>query len=222
MEPPRSYPLVARGFTLVEMLITLSIITIITAVALTGQTTFNRSILLNDTAYTVALSGRQAQSLGLSSRKFEGVQNGGYGLHFAYTAPTKSYSIFADVQAIAATPGWCPIVATTTPEAKAGNCLYDGVNETFQTYELIQGFSISDFCGKAGGTLQCAANGGIQSLDILYLRPNTEAIITGITAGGSKVQYSCAQVSVKSPTSDTVQTIRMSQLGEISVGQTCP
>ncbi|HEV7121367.1 MAG TPA: prepilin-type N-terminal cleavage/methylation domain-containing protein [Candidatus Paceibacterota bacterium] len=214
----------ARGFTLVEMLVTLAILAIITAVAITGQSTFNQSILLNDTSYTVALSAREAQSLGLSSRKFAGVQNGGYGVHFANLNPTKSYTVFADVQsAPLAEPAWCPAVATTTPESKSGNCLYDGIGETFQTYDLTRGFTLSDFCGRTtSGGLQCASGGNLQSMDVLYLRPNTQAIITGITPGGAQVQFTCAQVSVKSPTSATTQTVRMSQLGEVSVGQTCP
>lgn len=213
-----------RGFTLVELLVTISILLIITMVAVTGQSTFNQSILLNDTSYTVALSAREAQSLGLSSRKFAGVQNGGYGIHFTNASPTKSYTVFADINAIASQPSWCPIIATSTPEQKSGNCLYDGAGETFQTFDLTRGFTISDFCGKYGATLTCASSGStpIQSLDITYLRPNTVAIITGITGTGTKVQFSCAQIYIKSPTSGTTQTIRMSGLGEISVGQTCP
>ncbi|MDB5237436.1 MAG: putative Type pilus pilin [Parcubacteria group bacterium] len=211
------------GFTLVEMLVTLSILMIITAVAITGQSAFNQTTLLNDTSYTVALSAREAQSLGLSSRKFAGVQNGGYGLHFNSGTPTK-YTVFADIAAIAAQPGLCPIVATTTPEAKAGNCLYDGAGETFQTYDLTRGFTISDFCGKNSSGLVCASSAAsaIQSLDVTYLRPNTIAIITGITSTGTQIQFSCAQISIKSPTNGTIQTIRMSQQGEVSVGQTCP
>lgn len=210
------------GFTLVEMLVTLAILGIITAVAITGQSTFNQSILLNDTSYTIALSARQAQSLGLSSRKFAGVQNGGYGLYFTNTNPTRSYTIFADVQSIAAESTWCPAKASTTPESKSGNCVYDGVGETYQSYDLTRGFTISDFCGKGASGLQCASSvNGIQSLDVLYLRPNTTAIITGVLSGGAQVQFSCAQIYVKSPTDGTTQTIRMSQLGEVSVGQTC-
>ncbi len=212
----------ARGFTLVELLVTISILAVITAVAVTGQSTFNHTILLNDTSYTIALSAREAQSLGLSSRKFLGVQNGGYGLHFTNMNPTKSYTVFADIQNSLAAPAWCPIVATTSPEAKAGNCLYDGIGETFQSYGLTQGFTISDFCGKTAAGLLCASTNAIQSLDVLYLRPNTTAIISGITPGGIPVQFSCAQISVKSPTDTATQTIRTSQLGEVSVGQTCP
>lgn len=227
MESIHSRSVVARrirargGFTLVEMLITLSIIIIISAVAVAGQSTFNQSILLTDTAYTVALSAREAQSLGLSSRKFSGVQNGGYGLHFV-NASTKKYIVFADIQAINTQPSWCPIVATTTPEAKAGNCVYDSATETFQTYEFTRGFTISDFCGKdLLGNLKCSAAGDIQSLDVMFLRPNTVSIITGYN-GNTALQFVCAQIYVRPPTSTNTQVVRISELGEVSVGQTCP
>jgi prepilin-type N-terminal cleavage/methylation domain-containing protein len=224
MESPRLRPLIVRtsGFTLIEMLVCLAILAVITAVAVTGQSTFNQSLLLNDTSYTVALSAREAQSLGLSSRKFQGVQNGGYGVDFTQGTPsTMFYTIFADIQSIATEPAWCPATATSTPEAKAGNCIYDGVGETFQRYDMTRGFYISDFCGLASGGLQCASTGTIKSLDVLYLRPNTTAIITGITPSGAELQYSCAQATVHSPTGSNTQTIMMNQLGEVAVGQTC-
>jgi hypothetical protein len=205
------------------MMVSLSIMFIITAIAITGQSTFNQSLLLNDTAYTVALSARQAQSLGLSSRKFNGVQNGGYGMHLASANPN-SYLLFADVTATAAAPSWCPAATVAgTPEDKAGNCLYDGINETFQTYALTKGFTISDFCGKTGTGLKCMSTGDINSLDVVFLRPNTISILTGLLSGpsGTKSQFSCVQISVKSPSGSAVQTIRISQLGEVSVGQVC-
>lgn len=210
------------GFTLVEMMVSLSIIFVISAIALTSQSTFNQTILLNDTSYTVALSARQAQSLGLSSRKFGTTQNGGYGIHFTAGTPN-TYTLFADVQNVTSAPLRCPTLTVTgTPEEKAGNCLYDGVGETYQSYTLNRGFTISDFCGKTAGGMVCASTNAIQGMDIVFLRPNTVAIITGLTGSpGSKIDFSCAQITVKSPTGAAVQTVRISELGEVSVGQVC-
>jgi prepilin-type N-terminal cleavage/methylation domain-containing protein len=206
----RRKPRAARGFTLVELLVTMTILMVITAIAVTGQSTFNQSQLLTDTSYTVALSAREAQTLGLSSRKFAGVQNGGYGLHFTNGTPTK-YIVFADISSVAATPAWCPVGATHPEEQKAGNCLFDSSGgETFQTYDLTRGFTISDFCGRpiGGGALQCSSTNALLALDVTYL--------------GTPVQFSCAQVYIQSPTGGVTQTVRMSSLGEVSVGQTCP
>ncbi len=72
-----------RGFTMVEMLVSLGIILIITSIVLLGQNSFNKNLVLVDTAYTVAFTLRQAQTLALSSRKVGTIQNAGYGTHFA-------------------------------------------------------------------------------------------------------------------------------------------
>jgi prepilin-type N-terminal cleavage/methylation domain-containing protein len=236
MEPIHSRTLVVQrarvnrrngGFTLVELIVTLAIMAIITTIAVTGQSTFNQSLLLTDTAYTVALSAREAQSLGLSSRKFAGIQNGGYGLHFS-TGNPRSYIVFADVYNFPSpepNPGGqfgCPIIATTTPEAKAGNCVYDGSTETYQTYGFTRGYTVSDFCGKVSGALTCSSGGALQSLDVTFLRPNTVSIITGVNQLGTQVSFSCAQITIAPPTGTNTQTVRISQLGEISIGQTCP
>lgn len=212
-----------RGLTFVELLVVLGIMVVVTTIVMTGQSQFNQSLLLTDTAYTVALSLREAQSLGISSRGVGGVYNFGYGVNFNYGSQNK-YTIYADTASTAATPSYCPVLtaAVGTPEAKGGNCLYDGTSEVVQTYTFNRGFKVTEFCGKdTSGTRRCAANGGISSLDVLYLRPNTQAIITGMAAG-TAVQMTCAEITLTSPTGTNVsRVIRVNQLGEISVGQTC-
>jgi type II secretory pathway pseudopilin PulG len=209
------------GFTLAELLVTFGIIAVIMGVAITNQSAFNRTFLLTDTTYSIALSAREAQSLGLSSRKFAGVQNGGYGLHFTYVTPT-SYVIFADISSAKLKPSWCPITATSTPEARAGNCVYDDSSEVYQTYALTRGFKISDVCGKNIGSAEvCGSAGGLDTIDVLFLRPNTQAIITAYKSGAA-TQYSCATIRVVPPGSSNPQTMRITSTGEISVYQACP
>jgi prepilin-type N-terminal cleavage/methylation domain-containing protein len=212
-----------RGFTLLEMLVCIAIIGIITAIAVTGQSAFNQSTLLTDTAYTVALSLRQAQSLGLGSHEFSGVTNAGFGVHFASGAPG-SYIIFADVNSTAPKPAYCPTSSVaTTPDATIGNCLYDAppANETYQSYSFSRGFTVSKFCGKSAGGLQCSNSSYYQSLDVLFLRPNTTAILTGMHSGTPE-QLSCAEVHVASPDGSAERVIRVTNLGEVSVNETCP
>jgi prepilin-type N-terminal cleavage/methylation domain-containing protein len=87
----------ARGFTIIEMLVVLAIITLLLGVVLSSQSIFNRTLLLTDTAYTVALSVRQTQSLGLSGRENSGLTNVGYGIHLASNGsnPITSFTQFA-------------------------------------------------------------------------------------------------------------------------------
>lgn len=231
-----------RGFTLVELLVVLAIITIITMVTLLSQASFNRSLLLTSTTYTVALSIREAQSLGLSSRINGGVQNAGYGVNFASSTPT-AYRIFSDSLNTATKPSWCPTGTANTPEEKPGNCRYDAATETVTTYSLNKGFSITDFCGLTSAGVKYCMSDTLQEMDIVFLRPNTESIITGMTtqsAGGGfgpgqqggggrggtnfvTVQLSCAVIWIKTPTATgEKKCIVVSQVGQVSVPQACP
>lgn len=228
MEPAHSYVLTpARGFTLVEMLVVLSIITIVTLIAVLGQTSFNRSLVLTDTAYTLAFSLREAQSFGLSSRIFGSTQNAGYGIHLASATPT-TYVLFADVDPI--TPGnsqsgACPgHTVSSGPEAKPGNCLYTSPgSELVRTYSLNHGFTISRFCGTdLYATQRCSGSAGnsLTTIDILYLRPNTQSIILA-TSGAGVIPLSNAILYVASPDGSAERCVSVSKVGQVAVGN-CP
>lgn len=231
MESPHT-PL--KGFSLVELLIVLGIITIISAIVLLSHTSFNRSILVTNTAYSVAVTIRQAQSFGLSSRAFAGYNNAGYGVSFNEGDMTQ-YTLFGDIGGSNA-PTWCPKGAAGTPEAKPGNCAINKATETVTTYSLGQGFSITDFCGiSPTGTTYCAP-GNMVAMDVVFMRPNTESIITGYVEAGSggggrdgnvsdtvMMELSCAVVWIKAPgASGATRCVTISQTGQVAVPSTCP
>lgn len=217
--PPRP---ARAGFTIIEMLVVLAIVAIITALTLTGQSTFNRTLILTDTAYTVAFSARQAQSFGLSSRAFGTVRNTGYGLRFERATPG-SYILFADTTNALAPPSNCPLGTAGTPERKPGNCRFDaGSDGIVETFRFTRGFAITDFCGRNGGARLCASDvNPLTALDVVFTRPNTAATMTG-SLGGSTMEFSCVELVVSDATRTATRVVRLSQLGEISVNQTCP
>ncbi len=88
--PFRGHPL---GFSLVELIVSIAIITLITGVVLARYGSFNSTILLTNLAYDIALSIREAQVLGISVRGEAGVFVSAYGVHF--TEGT-SYLLFID------------------------------------------------------------------------------------------------------------------------------
>jgi hypothetical protein len=206
------------------MLVVLFIIVVITAVALSGQSTYNETLILTDTTYTVAFSVREAQSLGLSSRTTGGIANAGYGVHLDRAFPGQ-YDLFADINPTAVKPTACITGTPGTPEAKPGNCLYDsGLDTIVQTSTFTRGFTIKKFCGAEKGTAlrYCSTDGvPLTTLDVVFLRPNTTTVLSGYRAGSLK-EFSCSEITVGAPTGGTEKTVRISNLGEISIGQSCP
>lgn len=229
MEPSRDPSVVAtRGFTLVELIVVLFLIIVLTTITITSQTNYNRSLIITNTAYTVALSIRESQSLGLSSRNFGGVQNAGYGINLNDTE-TERYRVFADVLGPSTyqTYAPCPTGDSGTPEAKPGNCLYDHTSEILKTYNLNKGFRIYDFCGlrTTNNALACGLSTAWSSMNITFIRPNTEAVISMINTGNNLAYpMKCAVIWIAPPngTVANMKCIVVSQTGQVSVPQACP
>ena len=219
------------------MMVVLSIIIVITSIALFGQSNFNRSVLLTDTTYTVALSLREMQSLGLSSRKFSTVQNAGYGGYFSATN-RDSYVLFADTYKPAGTPlSNCLVGAANTPEQKPGDCFYNFGNANpalndgiVQTYTFTRGFIVRQFCGYEGALRRCSplpggtpGAGELSEINISFLRSSTEAAISGKRDGGVSVVLTSAEIYIQSADGLGTRGICVSRIGQISVAAgTCP
>jgi len=222
-----------KGFTLVEMVVVLAIMGIITGVAITGQSAYNKGILLTDTTYSVALSLRQAQTYGLSSRRAGVVQNAGFGINLNRSDLSR-YRLFADINRLSPIPPvWCPTGVGGTPEAKPGNCIYTiQDNPVIQTFSFTRGFTIERYCGKrrSDGVQMCAYSApdiAAERLDIVFVRPNTKTIMTAYNSLNGYHELTCALIYIKDPAGTLAErkVVRVSSLGEISVGNasmTCP
>jgi len=187
-----------RGFTLIELLVVLAIITVLMGVVLSSQSSFNKSLVLSNTAYDIALTLRSAETFGLSSRGSTGSTNAGYGLHFL-NGVTGSFTLFYDLSpppSSASCHGVPSVGGADAPDAKPGNCTYDGLSEKTTDYTLGNGIIISDFCAYTTGGSSCASS-GLSSLDIVFARPNPNPFIS---AGGSySALYNGACLKIVSP-----------------------
>ncbi len=177
----------ARGFTLIELLVVTAILVIVSGLVLANHSRFGGKILLQNLAYDMALSVRQAQVYGISVRRSgSGTFGAGYGAHFSTSAPS-SYSLFAD------------------------SVLADGMltaGETVQTYSLERGYRISKLCAPAGASVASCTS--VASLDVLYKRPEPDAWISADGASCVSVQVNCkesARVVLSAPSGDTVDFI---------------
>lgn len=168
------------GFTLIELMVVLAIIMVITAVAFTSQGAFNKTLILANTTYDVALTIRSAETYGIGSRAGISV-NTGYGVDFSRATPG-AFVLFSDAYPAPSTSSVChPITDATTPDALPGNCSYDAAQgERITSYLLGNGLTISDFCAQTSGAWSCANSHGstLSSLDIVFSRPNPEAFMS--------------------------------------------
>ncbi len=196
-----------RGFTLIELLVATAIIVAISSVILLSNGRFGGVVQLENLAYDVALSIRQAQVSGLSVMRF-GVSTftAGYGVHFdAPPAGATSYALFAD----ALNPNGrydCSNPVNPTPE----NC------ELVTMTDITGGFRIQDLCATPpNGTESC----GISKLDILFKRPEPDAWISAGDNPCILLSGSCqesARIILTSPRGDTMSVVAEIN-GQISV-----
>lgn len=207
-----------RGFTLIEMLVVLAIIIVVTGIVLSGESNFNRSFLLTNTTYDVALSFRSAETYGLASQAYGGSLNAGYGIYLSLASPS-SYVMFADSYPSAASK----YGSSVSPASRPGNGLYDASqNELIQQFGLGAGFSIAQFCMRtADGTVNCytpAAN-PTQQLSIVFSRPSEEANIETLS-GGAATPGTGACITIQSSAGDS-RYISITQVGQIAVATSC-
>lgn len=149
-------PRYSRGLSLIELLVVITIMTIISAAVLARHGGFNSTTLLSNLAYDIALSVRQAQAYGISVRDAGGGNfQRPYGVHFQRGSGgvATSYIIFQDL-------GLTP------------NGLYDGGSEFIEQYNLRRGHRIIEACASSS-----CFSGSLSVLNIVFKRPNPDAII---------------------------------------------
>jgi len=181
-------------------MVVLAIIITITGVVLSSQSTFNKTLVLSNTAYDIALTLRSAETYGISSRASGVAVNAGYGLHFDKTTPG-TFTLFSDTYPAPSTLSVChPTSDAGAPDARPGDCVYESAyGEKVVEYVLGNAITISDFCAYANGTASCAVahGGGLSSLDVVFSRPNPDPLIStnGTYSGVSPATAVCLTVS---------------------------
>lgn len=179
-----------RGITLIELLVVLAIIIAITTVVLTSQGSFNKTLLLANTAYDIALTLRSTESFGIDTLASGATANAGRGTHFQKGTPG-SFRLFADIY---------PLASCGTPDCKPGDHVYENGQDTLvQNYTLGNSMTISNFCARdTSGGWSCANTNGnnLSSLDIVFARPNPDAFIR--VNGNPDTPYTSACLTVTS------------------------
>ncbi len=155
------------GFTLIELIVVMTISTIIMTALIIQQSKWNDSLAVNTQAYELALMIRQAQiySLGVREDTFGAGDkfDVGYGVYIDEDLPGQ-YIFFAD---------------------KNKDLKYDS-GEAQETKTFTRGVTIYKFCG-VGNPQSCSDSGALNQINISFFRPGSGASIRFLNNGGNTV-----------------------------------
>ena len=205
------------------MIVVIAIIGILSIIVLVGHSTFNKTLVLANTAYDVALLFRSAETYGITSRFGGANTNASYGLDFNSGTPTQII-LFGDTNPSIATK----YGAGATPDKHPGDGYYtSGSDYLSQTYTLNNGMKVSNFCALQGALSYCWSGGtspNMTRLDVVYARPNTFASTTPFASNGlpiTAIYFTKACVTLTSPQGGS-RSVSTNYLGEIQATSTCP
>jgi len=198
-----------RGFTLVELLISLSIVAVILTTLVSRQSIYTDGAALSNLADEISLTVFQTQAYGIGVREFSpGSSNFSvsYGLTLSLlgSGSNKAYLTFVDRNSNKLYDGdWsCPI---------------GGASECVEKVNISRGNLIDSICVvRTSGVDQCNV---AERVDISFARPRTEAQITFFNGGGQVFAPSNIQgvkIVLKSPAGAT-RSIVVYNTGQISV-----
>tara|TARA_B100000745_G_scaffold233775_1_gene157395 strand:+ start:1387 stop:1953 length:567 start_codon:yes stop_codon:yes gene_type:complete len=135
------------GFSLIELLITISIVIMVVGAVLVKNTGFNSTVLLKTQAQEVALDIRTAQQYGVSARADRTDTGAAYGIYFSAATP-ELYQLYLDDD---------------------GDQVYDTGEAVGAAFVLDDRFIINDIC--VAGTC------GSSEVSIAFQRPDFDAAI---------------------------------------------
>ena len=193
-----------KGFTLLELIVSLAIFTFMTAFLLAKYGTFNQSVILTDLAYDTAITVRNAQASALNTQGVSSstalgnlVFNNVYGVHFV--APANSFIYFVNPSAVG---------SSQSPSQTYVN----NQSQIIGTYTMKAGDSVSTICINS----PCPSGTSEHFLDVSFQRPNPDATITSVSIAGATTTSSYADITIMGSDGST-RDIVIQGTGEISV-----
>jgi prepilin-type N-terminal cleavage/methylation domain-containing protein len=183
-----------KGFTLVELLVSVGIFALMTALLMTRYGNFNQGILLNNLAYDIALNIRSAQSYGLNVKSAPGAaanfsNDFRYPFGVEFESNSDVFILFADIN--------------------SNGFFDDGLGAILTTRKIKNIASIDSLCVTNTGS--CSTT--VSTLTISFRRPDPNAIIRG-DAGTTNMNM--AEITVKS-TDGSKKKIVVRSNGQIGV-----
>jgi prepilin-type N-terminal cleavage/methylation domain-containing protein len=179
-----------RGFTLLELLVVMSIFVVISTLLVANYNKFGSNLSITSLAHDIALSIREAQVYGIAVKRADTQEQVyWYGIRFS-NSDALNYFIFADID-------------------KDGR--YGSGDQVMKRYTLGNGNSIKKVCGYNTGNSGNPC-GSVQWVDIVFKRPNPEAFMYANTG----TPYNGTVVCIQSPKGKN-KVVVVEATGQISV-----
>lgn len=178
-----------RGFTMVELLVSIAIIGILTAVFISGISQQKNISIARRTAEQITADIQASQNRALSGQIVSGSRPAGFGARFQQNAP--EYYVYADAN------------ATTTPCSQVG--IYNAVATacspadttlTTRTFDATMRVTRISLTGTDGGGNQLTCNNQ-QYADANYSVPNASTKLTTSLFGCTIVNTQTVTVTVR-------------------------
>ncbi len=198
---PKSY-LASHGFSLLELMVTIGISTVMSAIIFFNYPAFNSNVSLRRTADSIALTIREAQAYGLGVRQFSsGGGFPGYGVHFDLITH-KDFVLYADSN------------HNSIYDKGAGiGCGGVDITECFRNYTLTTEDQIVELRGYVGNTI----DRNLSSLNIVFLRPHPTVVIR-TDDPQDQDKFDRASILVQSKGGEK-RLIKVTAAGQISVAK---
>ncbi len=193
----------SKGFTVIEMLVTISIVTVIMGTVLFNYGTFNGNLALSSATQEMSIAVRQAQTYGLTVKEVSiggGQFSSAYGVYFDPSGSPDSYYLFADIDG--------------DRKYDVGNGCGSGATECVERFMLRNGVRVSGICDAT----TCPLSAPVRMMHITFLRPNPDAVIYFTNSGNNIVGSASVtgKVTLSAPNGDSA-TIVIESTGQVLV-----
>ena len=204
----KKMPHTKSGFTIIELMVTITIVVLVTGLIMIQYSSFNSSVLLKSQAYLTAFDIREAQTLAVGVRGQGAEFREEYGLYFSMAASDRNwYVLFQDKDAL----------GVQNPVR------FQPGEEIGVPYKVDPRFSIINICATNSSSRTCYAadphvtgevvDTTVNSLAISFKRPDFDAMF--YVPGKSNVLS--VEIKFGTPNSTIVRTVTVYQTGQISV-----
>ena len=151
-----------RGFTLVELVVTISIFVVVSTLVFANYPKFKSQLSLKKTSQEIAFAVREAQVYSLSVKSYDNNFNIGYGVHFDKNK-SSNVILFADVD---------------------NSKEYNNGDKIVKEYAIQTNISIISLCGNENNPPTSCE---LSKLNAVYLRPNPIINLSGRSGDDSLV-----------------------------------